>query len=291
MGLVMLAMGAEFWFIPLGLLYLGWVLATEQILPDARASLGLVIVGPLLASSALMYNDYCDRLADARNPRKKWNLRFMEEVASPGTAAATSVAFAAAAVLLSVTVGPFFVACTLACIALSILYSHPRTRFKEKGGLDLLVNVAGIGIIIPLMGWSLSGRPVQEFPFLYLVPVGLAVASLYTPTTVADFDADLSAGIGSLAVALGRRRALHLSVGLVLAYIASNTALAWFGYVVPWKVMIWLWPVQAVQTAVYAWFLRAHGPYSIVRGLALLSFTHILGMGIFLLFYTGALRL
>jgi len=289
MGLVMVAMGAQYWFIPLGMLYLGWVLATKVILPDARAALGLVIIGPLLASSALMYNDYCDRRTDTGNPRKRWNLRFMNEVASPRVALAGSAALALAAVLLSWTLGAFFLACTLACIGLSLLYSHPLTRLKAKGGMDLMVNVLGIGIIIPLMGWSLSGRPEGDFPFLYLVPVALALASLYAPTTVADHDADHRAGIGSLAVTLGKNATMWLSVAFLLSYIGANSALAAFGYVVPWRAMLWLWPFQAAQVGVYVWFIRSHDRDSIVRGLAALSLMHTIGMGIFLLFYTGAI--
>lgn len=289
MGLVMLAMGAQYWFIPLGMLYLGWVLATKVILPDARAALGLVIIGPLLASFALMYNDYCDRFTDAGNPRKRWNLRFLNEVASPRAALASSAALALAGVLLSLPLGVFFLACTLACICLSVLYSHPLTRFKSRAGLDLTINIVGVGILIPLMGWSLSGRPEGEFPFLYLIPVGLALASLYAPTTVADHDADRAAGIGSLAVTLGKNATIRLSVVFLLAFIGTNSVLAGTGYVVPWRAMLWLWPFQAAQVGVYVWFLRSHDRISIVRGLAALSLMHTVGMGIFLLFYTGAI--
>jgi len=141
------------------------------------------------------------------------------------------------------------------------------------------------------MGWSLSGIPVGDFPFLYLLPVGLALGSLYAPTTVADFDADHEAGIGSLAVTLGKNATMRLSVAFLLAYIGTNSALAAAGVVVPWRAMVWLWPFQAAQVGVYIWFLRSHDRDSIVRGLAALSLMHTIGMGIFLLFYTGAIPL
>jgi chlorophyll synthase len=215
----------------------------------------------------------------------------MNEVASPRGALLSSAGLAGAAVLVSTQLGLFFLACTLACIGLSVLYSHPSSHLKSRAGLDLLVNVLGIGIIIPLMGWSISGRPESEFPFLYLVPVGLALASLYAPTTVADYDADRSAGIGSLAVTLGKNATMWLSVAFLLSYIAANSVLAVMGYVVPYRAMLWLWPFQAAQVGVYVWFIRSHDRDSIVRGLAALSLMHTIGMGIFLLFYTGAIPL
>ena len=54
-------------------------------------------------------------------------------------------------------VGPRFGQVTAACVVLSVLYSHPRPRWKARPGLDLLVNMAGYGAGTTIAG-LLAGR-------------------------------------------------------------------------------------------------------------------------------------
>lgn len=56
-------------------------------------------------------------------------------------------------------VGPGPALCALACAALSVLYSHPRTCWKGHPVLGPLVNVLGYGVLCPLAGWLALGAP------------------------------------------------------------------------------------------------------------------------------------
>ena len=75
----------------------------------------------------------------------------------PGLAHGALAAMAAGAVLGAVAVGPAFGLVTAACMALSVLYSHPGPRLKSRPGLDLAVNMAGYGAGTTVAG-LLAGR-------------------------------------------------------------------------------------------------------------------------------------
>lgn len=62
-----------------------------------------------------------------------------------GLAPFAGLAMVAGAVLGWLVVGPAFGTVTGACVLLSVLYSHRRTRWKSVPGLDLLVNMLGYG--------------------------------------------------------------------------------------------------------------------------------------------------
>jgi len=126
----------------------------------------------------------------------------------------------------AVVVSAAFGAVTAACVILSWLYSHPRTRWKGRPGLDLAVNMVGYGFGTTaagiLAGWAAIDRQVDGGGDLLWIGLGfgLLFGSLYPLTQIYQYEEDLARGDHTLATALGIARSLELS--LVLGALAAT---------------------------------------------------------------------
>lgn len=142
----------------------------------------------------------------------------------------------------AVAVSMAFGAVTAACVILSWLYSHPRTRWKGQPGLDLAVNMAGYGFGTTaagiLAGWAAIGRHGTGGGDLLWIGLGfgLLFGSLYPFTQIYQYDQDKARGDRTLTTALGVARSLELS--LVLGILA--VAALWRGTVDPQGAPPWL---------------------------------------------------
>ena len=206
--------------------------------PTAADALGAVRAGPLLAGWAawvvllnggtLAFNSAWDRDREA--------VAFLPRPPQPPAWLATAAlaAMAAGAALGALAVGRGFGALTAACVALSAAYSHPRTRWKGRPGLDLATNMAGYGAgttAAELLAAraALPGDLPAPGPGPALACLGFAClfGSFYPLTQLYQLAADRARGDRTLSARLGPGRALDLSLLLgLLALGALEAALA-----------------------------------------------------------------
>lgn len=252
---VLMVMSAQFWIVAAAPFYIGWFLSTREIWPEGELVLGLVIVGPLIAGSTLAYNAYTDARVDIFNPRKA-HLAYVTGWISPELVRGMAQLMGGLGLLLSLLLGWEFFLLMLLSVLLSFLYSNPSTKLKSRPGGDVLVNMVGLGIIMPLAGWSVSGTSVSQFPHWYLVPIFFALGSLYIPTLVPDLEADRMAGYHTLAVALGARRVLWLGFAFLCVSVLTNFASGAWDYVLSPQLVARAWPVYGAQVLMYGYYAR-----------------------------------
>jgi 1,4-dihydroxy-2-naphthoate octaprenyltransferase len=147
----------------------------------------------------------------------------------PAWLARTALALMLAGAALAWWTQVWFGAITTACVGLSVLYSHPATRWKGVPGLDLAVNMVGYGggtTLAGLLVGQVAFRPAAFRPAAFEpAPPGadgwwLAAAftclfgSFYPLTQLYQLEADRRRGDRTLASELGARRSLWLALGL-----------------------------------------------------------------------------
>jgi 4-hydroxybenzoate polyprenyltransferase len=110
------------------------------------------------------------------------------------------------------------------CLLLSVLYSVPPFRLKAVPGADWIINMVGFGTLTPYAGWVATGVPVGPVGRLVLLGFCPLFAALYPLTQIYQFEEDARRGDQTLALALGARRSLLVSVGGAMAAFALFTA-------------------------------------------------------------------
>ena len=153
--------------------------------------------------------------------------------------------------------------------------------------MDLIVNMVGFGVICPLAGWTLA-RPFQEFPFLYLIPISFVIGGLYLPTVIRDYESDKAVGIKSLAVIFGRKNTMWLGMTLIILAVASAILEGYFDYLITREITLKIWPVFGIQIPFYWLFFRNPTPQNILAGTLVIGLVNIIGIFLYLLYYTGA---
>lgn len=312
----------RFWTVSVLPAYVGYVLATRQLVPgldrwvalaDKAVRVGvrpsrivdvlvawlglsldlivaMLVLGPLLWTATLLINDAHDLATDRANPRKARS-PLVQGVLSAGWAKRTAHAFALATLALASLVDVVFLALVGGCLVLAWAYSVPPIRLKSRPGADVLVNAVGIGVLAGLAGWSIA-RPVASFPFA-LVPQGLMVAiAVYVPTTLADLPADRAAGERTIATVLGRERAYRIGWWAWIGANAGAIGLAVAGWWIPRGFL----PVLVVFVPLLLWeyhtFIgQASGQAELVRGIFLCALTFTALNLLFAFAYAGLLTL
>jgi 4-hydroxybenzoate polyprenyltransferase len=117
------------------LLFAALVFSGELFEPGSvlRAVLGFVAFG-LLASSGYVFNDYLDREADRRHPKKRFRPIASGALPVPAALAVMAIVLVAG-VLLSLWLGPWFLAVGLAYLVTTLSYSF---YFKHLVILDVM---------------------------------------------------------------------------------------------------------------------------------------------------------
>ena len=284
---LVLLLGVPFWIISLGCVYLGWAIASRTISPDLRIFLGFVITAVFITGSTFAYNDYTDRAIDRVNIRKKGSL-LVGGVLEPKLVLELSLALAVLGLVLSLFINLVFTGLMGVCVALSLLYSNPHVKLKGRGGWDLVINMFGIGVILPLAGWSVA-RPVQEFPFLYLPAIAFGIGALYLLSTLADYKIDRATGVGSVVVRLGKKTAIRLGLAFLVVDTLCLVFLGYFNYLFTWNIMSLLWPPLVFGWLVYYhYIIRNKATYpNIIKAIIVLAGIYIGDTGTFLLFFCG----
>jgi len=147
-------------------------------------------------------------------------------------------------------VSPAFGLLTAICVVLSLLYSHPATRWKARPGFDLAVNMAGYGAGTTLAGLlaglaAVTGATVDGAGGLPAAAVSSAATvlpaaawwlvggfallfgSFYPLTQLYQLEEDRRRGDRTLATALGIDRSLRLALMLGLAATVCLLTVAW----------------------------------------------------------------
>lgn len=225
----------HFWFLSFVAIQLGFVLATQRIVPRGDEIVTManaaLVTGPLLWLAVLCVNDVWDLENDRSNPRKARSPLVRGEV-NQQEVLRVGVVTSVATVLAAVPLGPFFAAGTAAVVLLGWAYSAPPLRLKARAGADVMVNSVVVGVFGPLGGWVAMTGTVAGFPWPISIVGVLAVAALYLPTTMVDRGADRLAGARTTAVALGRRATFEIGFMLWAASAALALGLALTGVVI-----------------------------------------------------------
>ena len=128
---------------------------------------------------------------------------------------AGAAAVAAAAVMDRLFVLPIFAVGALILLS----YTGPLAYLKYKGLGEVLVFL-GWGPVFFSGGYYAISGVLSARPLLYSVPVGVLVSAVVLANNIRDVDNDAKAGVRTIAVRLGRRRAIALYRSfLALAYI------------------------------------------------------------------------
>jgi 4-hydroxybenzoate polyprenyltransferase len=113
------------------------------------------------------------------------------------------------------------------CVVLSILYSAPPFRLKAVPGADWLINMWGFGTLTPYAGWAATGLPLGPTGILVLLAFCPLFAALYPLTQIYQFEEDTRRGDRTLALTLGPRRSLLISLAAALLAFGIFALAAW----------------------------------------------------------------
>lgn len=111
---------------------------------------------------------------------------------------------------------PWFFHLVAACTVMSVLYSVPPIRLKARAGWDLLINCLGFGLMTPLAGWALTGRPFTPTILWAALGFGVLFAALYPATQIYQVAEDQARGDRTLVIRLGVPRSLELALAAIL---------------------------------------------------------------------------
>jgi len=143
-----------------------------------------------------------------------------------------------------------FALINLACVIMSVLYSVPPPRLKARAGWDLLINCVGFGLLTPMAGWALTGRPFSTSVLLASIGFAFLFAGLYPMTQIYQVVEDSRRGDRTLTIRLGVGRSLTLALLATLIahafflsgimtmgrpplYLLPSLA-AWLAVLIPW---------------------------------------------------------
>jgi len=165
-----------------------------------------------------------------------------------------------------------FALINLACVVMSVLYSVPPARLKARAGWDLLINCIGFGLLTPLAGWALTGRPFSHPILLASIGFAFLFATLYPMTQIYQVAEDSRRGDRTLVIQVGVGRSLGLA--LLTALIAHGclvagimvlgrnpwfllpSLVAWLAVLLPWLRGWRSWTDQQHERGMY-WGLAA----------------------------------
>lgn len=247
---LLLASRPVFWFYTGGLYVLGSVIGAGAADVHWKEAF---LAAPVLAYFlwfvvgenffGVLLNDYFDRDADARNPRKLQHGSVYD-----GTMfwffwtgiALSAVAFVALCLYFPNPVVALF---GLVFFAMNVLYNVPPARLKERPFLDMLIGPA-CALAPACSGYALvSGL----WPAAWAVgALTLAFAAFDLFDKVFDREADAQAGMRTSAVAFGRSRSL-MACAALFALAALLTAAH-----TNWTLLAWALPLAALLAAAAA---------------------------------------
>jgi 4-hydroxybenzoate polyprenyltransferase len=135
-------------------------------------------------------------------------------------------------------------ACALGAAALSVLYSHPRTRWKAHPVFGPGVNAIGYGVLSPAAGWTLAKVPMGWRTLVVATLMIATALSVYFVAQVFQAEDDRNRGDRTLIVTHGARVVIT-ATRLSLAYAAGGAVVLSILGAFPRPCMlaapVWLW--------------------------------------------------
>lgn len=286
-------MAPLFWGVSIMPFYIGWSLASKRILP-AYSGLVLFItsviaIGPFLGGATILLNDYWDERYDTGN-RRKVKLPLLRGLLKSRSIYYVSLFFFFIAAMMALFISPWFLLFILSCIILSFLYSAPPFRLKEKPGLDFLTNAIGAGVICTLAGWTLI-KPINEFPVLWGIISFFGVGAIYMPTTIIDYEPDISENVTTIAVRFGKKNAYYMGMACITIATSLVILMCILDYILDMKLLPVAIPIAIGQIVSYWFFLKKldfKGGYFAILVLTIFLF---IGNGLLLFYNAGMLSL
>jgi 4-hydroxybenzoate polyprenyltransferase len=222
---------------------LGTLLAAGWGWPGRAAFLGWLVFVALMNGGTLAINSAFDQ--------DEGDIGYLKAPPKPPEhLLAFSIAMLGLAVLLGFLLPLPFALINLGCVLMSVLYSVPPARLKARAGWDLLINCLGFGLLTPLAGWALTGRPFSRAVLLASLGFACLFATLYPMTQIYQVAEDSRRGDRTLVIQVGVGRSLLLAlVAALLAhglFLAGTLAmgrppgyllpslLAWLAVLLPW---------------------------------------------------------
>ena len=141
------------------------------------------------------------------------------------------IALKAAGFVLALPLGVTFILIYGAFVCLSVLYSHPRFRWKADPWLSAAVVGLGQGGLGFLAGWAAGEGGItgvmQSVGIQGMASAILTALGMYPLTQLFQVEEDSARGDRTICVSLGKRKALRLSqAAMFLGGIAAMAALA-----------------------------------------------------------------
>jgi len=215
---------------------------------DAEAAIAFVSLHLFLYPGATAFNSAYDRDTGPVGGLAR-------PVAVPPGLLAFSTVLQLVGALLALAVGVSFALIYLALAAVFVGYSHPSLRWKAHPIASAAAVFGGQGVLGFSAGWIAAGRSVELGPLFGIgaLVAGATALGLYPSTQVFQVEEDMGRGDRTLAVVLGKGRALRL--GALFLLIAAGAA-AWlagdrFG-----------WPTAALVAGGYAFMALRHELYA-----------------------------
>ncbi|MCJ2540710.1 MAG: UbiA family prenyltransferase, partial [Candidatus Thermoplasmatota archaeon] len=202
--------------IPVGPFYIGWVLATERLLPtELDFFIALVSLLPVLGLGTVLLNDVYDTDVDALSARKGGYS------SSTGRLPTRSLRlFGAASLLASVAIAMMvnleFIAVVSLLVLVALMYSVPPVQLSRRPGLDIAANSFGIGVLCTIGGWVVAS-PGDLPPTVWLLTSALGTGTFFLLPTLMDYESDLEGGKRTIAVVLGWDSACLMGLALMTA--------------------------------------------------------------------------
>ncbi|MDY6930409.1 MAG: UbiA prenyltransferase family protein [Halobacteriota archaeon] len=255
-------------------LILEWV--AEWISASSTFFLGVIVVGPLLGGSTLLFNDYWDREYDKSIRKEEFPL--VAGLLSPGVVMFSSIILMVMAIFVSLQISGLFTFFIAICLLLSILYSAPPFRLKERPGLDLLTCMIGAGVICSLAGWAAAGggRPLGELVWWFVI-VALGTGAVYMPTTIVDYEGDKKEGLTTIATRLGLQNSFYLGFICIALADVIIVLICYFEYLFTRGFLVWGIPIIAAQLIPYYLLARNPTPKNGVRAIILMGALLVIG--------------
>ena len=162
---------------------------------------------------------------------------------------------------------PVFAWSNAICVVMAVLYSVPPVRLKARAGWDMVINCIGFGLLTPMAGWGLTGRPLTVAFVHAVIGFAFLFGALYPLTQIYQIEEDRGRGDRTLVIKLGESLSLWLATILaVIAHLCFGSALlqmghtplplllsliAWLGVLLPWLVKWRSWSPAQHEAGMY----------------------------------------
>ena len=133
-------------------------------------------------------------------------------------------------VAVSILAGVGVFSASLAATVLSVLYSHPSTKWKGHPVGGPAVNLIGYAVLTPFVGWEVVGVSLNPRTVLAFVSLGLGVLSLYFVAQAFQEDDDRARGYRTYVTVYGFERTVAVARWLIRIMFLSGCALALIGW-------------------------------------------------------------